>query len=520
MTIIIQKESDTKDVQINNKGKVSDTNNTMVVSGPSDGKERNNIKFNTQANTTTTTATTESGDSSLVPKPNSDALKTPLPAEKDSPGTGTFDYYRSPFSGPSSSLSFPSFQRSSTKEESDTEPMSTMPVGFESIANPEKVEIPDEIPEFSFGGSKEDKDSYGVSTNYDNYRDDADKSERVSLSETIPKPDYYSDFYRSDKDDRKERRKERKSTRHHNNSGSDNESSSRKKRYSSSDDNTDNVTEEQEKGYLLYLLEQMKAKGIHVSRDFSMNSRLKDIKKEYQRIKSRLDAEKSIKFQREMLFTFCSGVEYINQAYDPFGLDLDGWPNQVHDSIEMYDDVFARLHEKYSKKVSKVPPELQLVGMLGMSAIAFNISKKMFASNEPAAPAPSNAQSEEINSMRNMLMKNPDMMKRFIQETTERNGPPPSSTRGPNQAKDAYGRDFMPNQPSSGPPPVQKKEMRGPPGGIDDILKKMKSGYLSSGSEASRKRGSDSDGTVPNSDSDSNVKNVALKRGRRNGVSV
>ena len=483
MTIIIQKESDTKDVEINNKGRVSDANARPIVSGPSDGKERNNIKFSSEPASTT--------DATEIPEfsPPLDALKTPLPIEKETTTSQNF---------------FESYSRDNHKE---SEPMSSMPSGFESIANPEKVEIPEETPEFDFTTTlrDNDQDSYGGGGGEytHTHTDDFDKSERISLSETIPKPDYYSDFYRSDKDRSHERRDRDKKR------SSDNESKSRKK-YSSSDD-SDGVTEEQEKGYLLYLLEQMKAKGIHVSRDFSMNSRLKDIKKEYQRIKSRLDAEKSIKFQREMLFTFCSGVEYVNQAYDPFGLDLDGWPNQVHDSIEMYDDVFARLHEKYSKKVSKVPPELQLVGMLGMSAIAFNISKRMFA--EPSPPPPS-TQSNEMNSMRDMLMKNPDMMKRFIRETTERGIP-----QNTGQAKDAYGRDFMPNQPSNGAPPVQKKEMRGPPGGVDDILKKMKSGYLSSGSEASHRRNS-SDGTVPNSDSDSNVKNVALKRGRRKGVSA
>ena len=496
MTIIIQKESDTKEVKINSKGKVSDANPPPIISKPSDGKERNNITFSDPDAEDKRNSTRDPPSTLDLPFPSSDALKTPLPIEKE-PDNFFESYYSS--------------SRDYRTEEKESEPMSSMPAGFESIANPEKVEIPEETPEFDFSTTMDqtrdkDKESYGDRYT-SGYNDDLDKSERVSLSETIPKPDYYSDFYRSDNNryERKDRERDRREKK-----DSDDGGSRKSKRYHSSDD-SDGVTEEQEKGYLLYLLEQMKAKGVHVSRDFSMNSRLKDIKKEYQRIKSRMDAEKSIKFQREMLFTFCSGIEYVNQAYDPFGLDLDGWPNQVHDSIEMYDDVFARLHEKYSKKVSKVPPELQLVGMLGMSAIAFNISKKMFA--EPSPPPPS--KTDEMSAMRNMLMKNPDMMKRFIQETTER-AIPPRTTGG--QAKDAYGRDFMPNQPSSGPPPVQKKEMRGP-AGVDDILKKMKSGYLSSGSEKS-KRNEDSDGTVPNSDSDSNVKNVALKRGRRSGVSM
>ena len=51
-----------------------------------------------------------------------------------------------------------------------------------------------------------------------------------------------------------------------------------------------------------------------------------------------------------MLMAFVSGLEFLNQKFDPFDLKLDGWAESVHENIDDYDDVFGELHEKYGGK--------------------------------------------------------------------------------------------------------------------------------------------------------------------------
>jgi hypothetical protein len=79
---------------------------------------------------------------------------------------------------------------------------------------------------------------------------------------------------------------------------------------------------------------------------------------------------------------FVTGVEYMNNKFDPFDIDLDGWGESVHENLEDYDDIFEDLYEKYKDR-AKMAPELRLMFALGGSAFMFNITNKMFKSSMP-----------------------------------------------------------------------------------------------------------------------------------------
>ena len=51
-----------------------------------------------------------------------------------------------------------------------------------------------------------------------------------------------------------------------------------------------------------------------------------------------------------MLMAFVSGLEFLNNRFDPFDLKLDGWAESVNENLEEYDDVFGELHQKYGSK--------------------------------------------------------------------------------------------------------------------------------------------------------------------------
>ncbi|NBX51244.1 hypothetical protein EBT25_15275, partial [bacterium] len=123
----------------------------------------------------------------------------------------------------------------------------------------------------------------------------------------------------------------------------------------------------QAKQELLYQFDRLEKKGMRLPRKFTMQSSLEDMKAEYARLKRDREIDNSIKFQRKVMMAVVSGVELLNNKFDPFNVQLNGWSDSVHDNIDEYDDVFEELHDKYSGK-AKIAPEIRLLMMLGGSA--------------------------------------------------------------------------------------------------------------------------------------------------------
>ena len=212
---------------------------------------------------------------------------------------------------------------------------------------------------------------------------------------------------------------------------------------------------QKEKQELLRLLDRLEAKGIKLSKRFSMESNLEEMQAEYKRITERRAVEQSVKFQRKMLIAFVTAIEFLNNKFDPADLKLDGWSESVHENVHDYDDVFEELHEKYKEKAS-MAPELKLMLMLGGSGFMFHLTNTMFKTSLPG--------------MGEVFKQNPDLMNQFAKATV--------NTMGQSEPGFANFMGDMMNsrqESSSRAPPAQapqnnsRKEMKGPPN-LDDIL--------------------------------------------------
>ena len=42
-----------------------------------------------------------------------------------------------------------------------------------------------------------------------------------------------------------------------------------------------------------------------------------------------------------------TGLEFLNNKFDPFSVNLDGWSESVNESIFDYDEIFEELYAKY-----------------------------------------------------------------------------------------------------------------------------------------------------------------------------
>ena len=199
--------------------------------------------------------------------------------------------------------------------------------------------------------------------------------------------------------------------------GSDNKYTFKEQGYQSNSDNfseisVDEVSNKQqfqqrniqddinEKKEILYQLDRLRSKGIKVPYDFNMNSNLNDMRSSYERLKREREIDASVRFQRKMLMGFVTGTEFLNNRYNPFSVELDGWSEQIHESVDDYDDIFEELHGKYKSSGSNMAPELRLLISLGGSAFMFHLTKKMFSNSE-------------LPKVEEVLNNNPGLMKKF-----------------------------------------------------------------------------------------------------------
>lgn len=242
------------------------------------------------------------------------------------------------------------------------------------------------------------------------------------------------------------------------------------------------LTPEQEfakKSEALTMLERMDRKGI-TGNKMTMANTLDEIQAEVERRKDSKALEASIRFQRSMLTTVTNGMEFLNSRFDPLGVKLDGWSEQVNENIEDYDEIFEELYDKYKDK-SKVAPEVRLIMSLGLSAAMCHVTNTMFKSRMPG--------------MDDILRNNPDLARQFAQAAASQAVGPgfanfvglgaggsggagssrrPSMSPPPPQPMNmggGIGAMFGSAMPSP-PQPTARREMRGP-SGVEDILRTL-----------------------------------------------
>jgi hypothetical protein len=137
-------------------------------------------------------------------------------------------------------------------------------------------------------------------------------------------------------------------------------------------------TIDDEKADILFKLGRLKRQGIQGLRSgLSVYTDIRELRAELSRVKTEVSLEASIKTQRQILMAVVSSIEFMNKRFDPFDLQLDGWSGHMHENVTDYNSVFEALYHKYRNKVS-APPELQLMLMVGGSALMFHMSNALF----------------------------------------------------------------------------------------------------------------------------------------------
>ena len=247
--------------------------------------------------------------------------------------------------------------------------------------------------------------------------------------------------------------------------------------------------EKQEKIEYLNKLQRLETKGYPVSKRFTMDNSSEEIKQEYTRLVDARNLEGSLRFQRQMLMGAITGLEWMNDKFDPFDVKLQGWSESVHTNVEDFDEIFEELYDKYKER-GKMPPEMRLMMAVAGSGFMCHVSNSFFRQKMP--------------SMDDVLKSNPMLAKQMAQAAAAQAGPgfgnfmgmamgmpqPGNGGPPPNMPASAMAMDspgptggFFGNNSRAPPNPsplVQaataagpnggRREMKGP-SGVDDILR-------------------------------------------------
>jgi hypothetical protein len=157
-------------------------------------------------------------------------------------------------------------------------------------------------------------------------------------------------------------------------------------------------------------LQRLEQKGFPVSKKFSMDNSLDEMKQEYDRLVDARNLEASLRFQRQALMSVVTGLEWANGRFDPFDLKLDGWSEAVHENVEDFDEIFEELYDKYKER-GKMPPEARLVMALAGSGFMCHVSNTFLKSRM------SNISADDI------LKNNPELARQFASAAAQQAGP-------------------------------------------------------------------------------------------------
>jgi len=255
--------------------------------------------------------------------------------------------------------------------DSDSDSIATAEPENESDASP--VATPVKLPKKSFSKMPTiDNDEFKYFTNNKKQKPIVQKEESE---------DEYSDNDESEEEDSEE-----------DISDSESEPSVKHKKMSSRE------IEQKKQEYLIKLL-ALEKKGVNLTKSYSLKSSLEELEFEYNTQQKAMEMEASVHFQQKILMAAVTGVEFLNKKFDPIGAKLDGWSESVMDNINDYEEIFKKLHEKYSQRTS-MPPELQLLVTLIGSGFMFHLTNSLFKSSLPG--------------LGDVLKTNPDIMSNIM----------------------------------------------------------------------------------------------------------
>jgi len=166
---------------------------------------------------------------------------------------------------------------------------------------------------------------------------------------------------------------------------------------------TDREMRRKKRAMIKKLEEWYDKKYVKHTSHFTMDSPYEDIEDEYESVVEEKRKKDSVKLQGWWFTTIVNSLEYANAMFDPFGLNLDGWGEQISEDLDSYEEIFNELHDKY--KGGKLSPEISLLLRVAFSASMVNITNKALSTATPG--------------FNDVIRQSPELMKMFTNATAQ-----------------------------------------------------------------------------------------------------
>ena len=182
-------------------------------------------------------------------------------------------------------------------------------------------------------------------------------------------------------------------------------SDDRDRRHYSDDDSSDRDCGNTNMRRKLYMKLKVycRRKNIDFPSHIHPDSPYSELKAHLSLLQSEHHMEQSVEMCKKVMVGVTSVFEFLNTRFDPVGLKLNGWSEQINDTKDEYDEVFEELYEKHSDKV-EMPPEVRLMLMIGGSAAAYHVQSSMMSTNK--TPSQTVYQAPSVSNQRSSFQPN------------------------------------------------------------------------------------------------------------------
>merc|ERR1712146_110051 len=142
----------------------------------------------------------------------------------------------------------------------------------------------------------------------------------------------------------------------------------------------------------------IKRTGITLTKNYNLDSDYEEMCLEVKYWNDYQGRKDGVELGKGFLVNAVTALEFMNESYDPFGLKLKGWSEQMELNKESYSSVLGELYDKYRSSGKKMEPEIKLVLMISASAASFHASKKM---------------AESLPGLDSVLQSNPELLSKL-----------------------------------------------------------------------------------------------------------
>ena len=152
-----------------------------------------------------------------------------------------------------------------------------------------------------------------------------------------------------------------------------------------------------EKQQALLDLEKLKLAGTRLSKQWTLDDRLEDMRFEVRRHTMHQEEQNNVATMRDAMRMACTGIEMI--ATRTGALDLKGWSSIVCRDMSRYDAPMGKLYRKYWRRGNMSSPESEILLGIAGSLIMHHVQQKMngrlFSGSMPTARGMVDSDDEE-----------------------------------------------------------------------------------------------------------------------------